>query len=322
MSVIPGKYFVFSQPLDRLRGSHVPTFMLKESDYFHNEDQFGQKRGRGRRKLYPLNDYDMGYSADYHAMGGVHRYMRDESRDFNEHLEGHYGWEELELSSERLYDDLRGFDSYDRLAGRYGWEEHEVSSDSNDSSDHDSTECPQGNCGWEEHKVSSERRCNDLPDPVYDEGLKGNYGWENQSQRFSSQRMCHEPNDWRDYNSYEPLQGHYGWKKHRLPSEKMLGETAHLERRKHRRTDTADHGHELDTRRHLIMKKLDKGLISTASHDRAHENHFDYKYWTPRRDCLPAHGSAISKQLGGRTANPGREHRVKCEQVSGGINIS
>ncbi|KAL8105737.1 hypothetical protein AgCh_029506 [Apium graveolens] len=55
---------------------------------------------------------------------------------------------------------------------------------------------------------------------------------------------------------------------------------------------------------------MDFFLVVTASHD--------YKYWTPRRDCLAVHGSAISKRLGGRTENPGREHRVKCEQVSGG----
>ncbi|KAK1380566.1 hypothetical protein POM88_027310 [Heracleum sosnowskyi] len=294
------------------RGTRVPTFMLKESDYFYNKDRFGRKRGHGRRKFYPLNDYDMSHPADYHAMGGVDRYMRDELRDSNERLEGHFGWKEHELSSERMYNDLRGYYSHERQEGHYGCEEHEVLADSmyTDSSDYDSTECPHGYCGWEEHRVSSERMCNELCDPFYDERLKGNYGWEDQ--RFSSQRMC---NDRRNCDSYERLQGHYGWKEHRLPSEKMLGETAHLERRRHCRNDSADHVYELDMKHHLIKKKLGNGLSSTASHDRAHENYYDLRYWTSRRDCLPAHGSAISKRLGGMTENPGRERRVKCDEL-------
>lgn len=297
------KMFGFYSP-SIVKGTHVPTFMLKESSYFHNEDQFGRKRGQGRRRWYLLNDYDMGHPADYGALGGVDRYMHEESRDSNEHLERHYGWEEHEPSSERMSNDLRGYDSYERPNGHYGWEEREVSSDGiyDESSDYDYTECPLGNCGREEH------------DHDYDERLKGNNGWEDQ--RISSQRTFI---DWRDYDSYdyERLQGHKGRMEHRLPSEKMLEETAHLERRKHRRNDSADHVYELDMRHHLINKKLDKGLSSSASHDRARENHYDFKYWTPRGDYLPARGSAISKRLGGRIENPRRDRRLKCEQVLG-----
>ncbi|KAK1368756.1 hypothetical protein POM88_034848 [Heracleum sosnowskyi] len=152
----------------------------------------------------------MGHPADYHTMDDTDRYMCNESCDSNEHLEGDLG--DHELSSERMYNNGFGYDSYVCLKGHNGWEEHDVSSGSMyNSSDYDSAECPEGNYSWEEHR----------------------------------------------------------------------------------------------------------GLSSAASNDRAHENHDDLKYWTPRsrRDSLPTHESAISNRLGGRTENPGREHRDKCEQV-------
>ncbi|KAK1380569.1 hypothetical protein POM88_027313 [Heracleum sosnowskyi] len=288
--------------------------MLKESDYIHDEYQFGERRGHDGRKLYPFNDYEIVHPADYHKMGEVDGYMRNESHDSKELLEGHDGWEEHELSSERIYNDSHDYESYESSIWHYGLKKHEVSSDSmySDSSDNDSIECSQGNYGWEEHRVSSEM-CNELLDYDYAERLKGHYGWEDK--RFSSERVY---NDMHDYDSYERLQGHYGLKEHRLPSEILLEKRALPERRPHRRNYTTDHIDKLDLRHHIIKKKLDRGLNSEASHDRAYEDHYDFKYWTPRRDSSSARESAINKRLGRRTEDPGRERRVKCEQELGG----
>ncbi|KAL1806876.1 hypothetical protein ACET3Z_029944 [Daucus carota] len=243
-------------------------------------------------------------------------YRLNEMRyDSNEHLEGPYRWEEHELSSDRNSNDSRDYNSYESLEGYYVWEQHEVSSGSmyDDSSDYDPTECLQGNHGWENHRVSPKRMCNELRDYDCNERLKGHYGWEDQG--FSSQTMG---NDSRDYDFYECLQGHRGGKEHRFPSEKMLGKTAHVERRQDRVNDSADHLYESDLRHHLIEKRLGKDFSSNHSHDSTHGNHNDFKYWTPQRDCLPAGGSAISYRFGRKTENPRRKLRASREQILGG----
>lgn len=66
---------------------------ILESDYFHNRDHFGQRRGYDERKLYPLHKYDMGHPVQYHIRDDVGRYRHKETlySDFDEQLDGHYG---------------------------------------------------------------------------------------------------------------------------------------------------------------------------------------------------------------------------------------
>ncbi|KAM7487868.1 hypothetical protein LguiB_025352 [Lonicera macranthoides] len=161
---------------------------LRDSDYYSNEDQFGRARGHDGRNLNPLNDYDIGRSADYNSMVDVDR---------------------------ELY---------------------------------------------------------------------------------------------HDYDSFELLQGQYGWEDHRLSSERMLGGSSHLERRRYPRTDSPDRVEESDLRNLLAKQRRGgNGLRSVISRDRDNRGE-DRNYRAPRRDThhLPPQESSVSSRLRGRIKMPGR----------------
>ncbi|WOH07541.1 hypothetical protein DCAR_0726973 [Daucus carota subsp. sativus] len=104
VDLVENQSILNSKDADEFSRDHSPGFdvlvdgELGESDYYHDEDQFGGVRGRNERILNPLNDYEIERTSDY-------RSMADGDRD--------------------MYNDPRGYDSYDH----YGRKEHRVSSD-------------------------------------------------------------------------------------------------------------------------------------------------------------------------------------------------
>ncbi|XP_048233782.1 zinc finger CCCH domain-containing protein 17 [Ricinus communis] len=75
---------------------------LRNSDFYHGEDQYGRTTGPEGRNLNPVGEYDRGHSADYNPVS--------------------------EIDTE-TYRDLRGYDTYERMQGQYGWDQHKSSSD-------------------------------------------------------------------------------------------------------------------------------------------------------------------------------------------------
>ncbi|CAL0306059.1 unnamed protein product [Lupinus luteus] len=70
---------------------------LRNSDYYHGEDEFGNTRGQDERNLDSLSEYDLGHSADYNLAADI---GRDRFRV------------------------PQGYDSYDRTQETYMWEQH------------------------------------------------------------------------------------------------------------------------------------------------------------------------------------------------------
>ncbi|KAK7260526.1 hypothetical protein RIF29_26642 [Crotalaria pallida] len=70
---------------------------LRNSDYYHGEDEFGNSRGQDERNLDSLNEYDLGHSADYSLAADIDR----ETFRVNQ-----------------------GYDLYDRTQETYMWEQH------------------------------------------------------------------------------------------------------------------------------------------------------------------------------------------------------
>ncbi|OAY46149.2 zinc finger CCCH domain-containing protein 17 [Manihot esculenta] len=75
---------------------------LRNSDYYHGEDQYAKTRGREGRSLNAGNEYDMGHSADYSSVADI---------------------------DQETYPDLRGYDAYECMQGQYAWEQHRASSE-------------------------------------------------------------------------------------------------------------------------------------------------------------------------------------------------
>lgn len=109
--------------------------------------------------------------------------------------------------------------------------------------------------------------------------------------------MYNEP---RGYGSFD----HYGRKERRVSSERMLGGSALVEKRRRPIADSTD---ESDLRHHLLKQKRGDNSRSVASHSRSRENRFDDRiYRPPQRDHMRASGSVISSRLRGRIKIPGR----------------
>uniref|UniRef100_A0A5B7ADD1 Putative zinc finger family protein n=1 Tax=Davidia involucrata TaxID=16924 RepID=A0A5B7ADD1_DAVIN len=164
---------------------------LRDSDYYHNEDQFRRTRAHEGTSLNPMNEYDIGHSADYDSMADVDR------------------------------------DSY-----------------------------------------------------------RGPHG----------------------YDLYERMQGQYGWEQHKASSERMLGGSAHLERRGYSKAESPDQIDESDLRHRLSKQKRVNGLRSVISHEYARDNHVeDQSYRGPHTEGhhLPPHESSLSSRLRGRIKIPG-----------------
>lgn len=164
---------------------------LRDSDYYHGEEQFGRNRGPDGRNMNPMNDYDLGRSSDYNSMADVERNM---------------------------YRDPRDYDSYERLQG-----------------------------------------------------------------------------------------GHFGWEEQRGSSERMLGGSSHVERRRYPRDESPE---ELKDLRHRISKqRRGNGLRSVVSRERTHDSHAEdrnYRGGPRRENHMALHEGSLSSRLRGRIKVPGR----------------
>ena len=69
---------------------------LRNSDYYHGEDEFGNARGPDERNLDSLNDYDLGHSADYGLARDIdqERFRVPQSYDSYDHMQEPYAWEQ------------------------------------------------------------------------------------------------------------------------------------------------------------------------------------------------------------------------------------
>lgn len=77
---------------------------LRDSDYYHGEDQFGRTRGHEGRNVNSVNDYDMAHATDYNSMTDVDRESFHDPRGHGsyDHMPGQYAWEQHRASSERM----------------------------------------------------------------------------------------------------------------------------------------------------------------------------------------------------------------------------
>ncbi|KAF5939416.1 hypothetical protein HYC85_023675 [Camellia sinensis] len=113
------------------------------------------------------------------------------------------------------------------------------------------------------------------------------------------------------YDSYEHVQGQYAREQHRASSsERMLGGSGHLERRRYPRANSPDQIVELDLRHRLSKQRRVNGLRSVISHDRVRDNTAEDRGYrgSSRRDAhhLPPNESSVSSRLRGRIKLPGR----------------
>ncbi|KAK6252198.1 hypothetical protein QUC31_013918 [Theobroma cacao] len=115
--------------------------------------------------------------------------------------------------------------------------------------------------------------------------------------------------DARGYDSFDHVQGHYGWDQQRASSERISLGPSTLERRGYSVVDSPDPVEESDLRYHLSKHRRFNGLRSVVSHDHAFENHEEERnYRGSLRDShhLPGHESSLSSRLRGRIKLPGR----------------
>ena len=73
---------------------------IRDSDYYHDEDQFG---GDGRN-LNSVNEFDIGQSSDYNSMADMDREMFRDPHGYDpyERMHGQYAWDHRRSSSERM----------------------------------------------------------------------------------------------------------------------------------------------------------------------------------------------------------------------------
>ncbi|XVE85511.1 hypothetical protein DITRI_Ditri17bG0096500 [Diplodiscus trichospermus] len=119
------------------------------------------------------------------------------------------------------------------------------------------------------------------------------------------QEMFH---DGRGYDSFDHVQGNYGWDQQRASSERISLGPSTLERRGYPRVDTPDHGDGSDLRHLLSKRRRFNGLRSVVSQDHAIENHEEERnYRGSNREShhLPPQEGSLSSRLRGRIKLPG-----------------
>ncbi|KAF3650446.1 putative F-box/kelch-repeat protein-like [Capsicum annuum] len=110
-------------------------------------------------------------------------------------------------------------------------------------------------------------------------------------------------------DSLDRLPSLSGRVQHRASSERVQGESTHLERRLYGRAHSPEEVRESDLRHRLSKHKRVNGLRSVISHDYASEKHAeDRGYQNSRRDrpYLPSHDSFLASRLRGRIKLPSR----------------
>ncbi|RDX58352.1 Zinc finger CCCH domain-containing protein 17 [Mucuna pruriens] len=69
---------------------------LRNSDYYHGEDEFGKARGQDERNLDSLNEYDLGHSGDYSLAADIDRdrFRVPQGYESYDHMQEPYVWEQ------------------------------------------------------------------------------------------------------------------------------------------------------------------------------------------------------------------------------------
>lgn len=81
---------------------------LRDSDYYHDEDQYGRTRGHEGRDLNSVNEYDIGRSVDYSSLTEMGRETFRDPRGYDigsyDHIsmQGQYAWEQRMAASDRV----------------------------------------------------------------------------------------------------------------------------------------------------------------------------------------------------------------------------
>ncbi|MED6122858.1 hypothetical protein PIB30_043872 [Stylosanthes scabra] len=136
---------------------------LRNSDYYHGEDEFGNTRGPDERNLDSLNQYDLGHSADY----GLAR----------------------DIDQER-FRVPQPYDSYDHMQEPYAWEQHRKAPGHLERRPHRRSDSPENvEVSDLRHRLSKRRRVNGLKSVVSNDF--DSHG-EQQSHRFSSRKDSHQ----------------------------------------------------------------------------------------------------------------------------------
>ncbi|XP_020222561.1 zinc finger CCCH domain-containing protein 17 [Cajanus cajan] len=134
---------------------------LRNSDYYHGEDEFGKARGQDERNLDSLNEYDLGHSGDYSLAADIDR----------ERFRG-----------------PQGYESYDHMQEPYIWEQHRKASTHLDRRSRRRSDSPENvEVSDLRHHLSKRRKGNGLKSVVsHDYALEGR--GEEQSQRSLSRK--------------------------------------------------------------------------------------------------------------------------------------
>ncbi|XP_071928322.1 zinc finger CCCH domain-containing protein 17-like [Coffea arabica] len=135
----------------------------------------------------------------------------------------------------------------------------------------------------------------------YYDGRSGDYG-----SLLDADRDIYR--DSRGYDSYEQLQGQYGWEQRRSSSERMSGVLAYPEQRRYSMADSPDQIDESDLRHHLSKHRRVNGLRSVINHDYPHERPDEQGHQGSRRDLRQdrdRRDSSLSSRLRGRIKIPG-----------------
>lgn len=139
---------------------------LRNSDYYHGEDEFGKTRGQDERGPDSLNEYDVGHSADYSLAADIDR---DRFRV------------------------PQGYDSYDHMQEPYGWEPRKGSAQIERRTHHRSRSPDSVEVSDLRHRLSKRRKGNGLKSVVAHD--------EEQSHRFSRKDSHQLPSNERSVNN-------------------------------------------------------------------------------------------------------------------------
>ncbi|XP_061342411.1 zinc finger CCCH domain-containing protein 17 [Gastrolobium bilobum] len=134
---------------------------LRNSDYYHGEDEFGKARGQDERTLDSLNEYDLGHSADYSLAADIDR-------------------ERFRVP--------QGYDSYDHMQEPYAWEQHRKAPAHLERRTHRRSDSPDNvEVSDLRHRLSKRKKVNGLKSVVTHDYALESHG-EEQSQRFFSRK--------------------------------------------------------------------------------------------------------------------------------------
>lgn len=133
---------------------------LRNSDFYHGEDEFGNTRGQDERNLDSLNEYDLGHSTDYSLAADIGR---------------------------ERFGVPKGYDSYDRTEETYIWEQHRKPSAHLERTHRRSGSPNNVEVSDLRHRLSKRRKVNGLKSVVAHDYALESHG-EEQSHRFPSRK--------------------------------------------------------------------------------------------------------------------------------------